>query len=81
MAQLGFVILYTRDVAKKMAFYERAFGLQKGCLAPKAEYGEMHGDVPLQFVQEDFARTYVRDFRRESTRAASCGHRDRFPVR
>jgi hypothetical protein len=28
MAQLGFVILYTRDVVKKMAFYERAFGLQ-----------------------------------------------------
>jgi hypothetical protein len=62
MAQLGFVILYTRDVAKKMAFYERAFGLQKGRLAPQEEYGEMHGDVPLQFVQEDFARAYVPDF-------------------
>src|SRR5262245_41754745 len=62
MAQLGFVILYTRDVAKKMAFYERAFGLQKKHLAEREVYGEMHGDVPLQFVQEDFARAYVADF-------------------
>jgi lactoylglutathione lyase len=62
MAQLGFVILYTRDVTKKMAFYERAFGLQRGNLSPQGEYGEMHGDVPLQFVQEDFARSYVPDF-------------------
>jgi lactoylglutathione lyase len=62
MAQLGFVILYTRDVVKKMAFYERAFGLQKGRLAPREEYGEMQGAVPLQFVQEDFARAYVPDF-------------------
>jgi uncharacterized glyoxalase superfamily protein PhnB len=62
MAQLGFVILYTPDVAKKMAFYERAFGLQKKRLAEGEVYGEMHGDVPLQFVQEDFARAYVPDF-------------------
>jgi lactoylglutathione lyase len=62
MAQLGFVILFTRDVVKKMAFYERAFGLQQKRLADGNVYGEMHGDVPLQFVQEDFARGYVPDF-------------------
>jgi lactoylglutathione lyase len=62
MAQLGFVILFTRDVPKKMAFYERAFGLQKKHVAEGEAYGEMHGDVPIQFVQEDFARGYVPDF-------------------
>jgi lactoylglutathione lyase len=62
MAQMGFVILYTRDVAKKIAFYERAFGLEKKSLAPGEVYGEMHGDVPLQFVKEDFASNYVREF-------------------
>jgi hypothetical protein len=35
-----------------MAFYERAFDPQKGRLV----YGEMQGDVPLQLVQDDFAR-------------------------
>jgi lactoylglutathione lyase len=62
MAQLGFVILYTADVAKKMAFYERAFGLQKKRVAEGEVYGEMHGDVPLQFVREDFAKAYIPDF-------------------
>jgi hypothetical protein len=36
MAQMGFVILYTRDVAKKIAFYERAFGLEKKRVSPRA---------------------------------------------
>ena len=62
MSQLGFVILYTRDVANKMAFYERAFGMQKKYVAEKEVFGEMDGEVPLQFVQEDFARGYVSDF-------------------
>jgi lactoylglutathione lyase len=62
MTRLGFVILYTRDVARKMAFYERAFGMEKKHLADKEVYGEMHGEVPLQFVQEDFVRTQVKDF-------------------
>ena len=62
MSQLGFVILYTRDVANKMAFYERAFGMQKKFLADQGVYGEMDGEVPLQFVQEDFAGGYVSDF-------------------
>jgi len=62
MIQLGFVILYTRNVAKKMTFYERAFGLQKKRLTEREVYGEMHGEVPIQFVQEDFAKVYVPDF-------------------
>jgi uncharacterized glyoxalase superfamily protein PhnB len=46
-----------------MAFYDRAFGMQKGRLADQEVYGEMlGGDVKLQFVQEEFARRYVPDF-------------------
>ena len=50
MSQLGFVILLTRDVAGRMAFYERAFGMQKKYLPEKEVFGEMDGEVPLQFV-------------------------------
>ncbi len=62
MNRIGFIIVYTRDVAKKIAFYERAFDMKKKSIADKGIYGEMEGDVPLQFVQEDFARTQVNDF-------------------
>jgi len=63
VTQLSFVIMYTRDVASKMAFYERAFGMQQGRLADTGVYGEMlGGDVKVQFVQEDFARQYVPNF-------------------
>jgi catechol 2,3-dioxygenase-like lactoylglutathione lyase family enzyme len=79
MSQIGFVILYTRDVAKKTAFYERAFGMQKKYLAGKEVFGEMHGDVPLQFVQEDFARG--RGLRAEPCGAVARGHRARLPLR
>jgi hypothetical protein len=52
--------MYTRDVAKEMAFYDRAFGMQKGRLADDDVFGELlGGDVKLQFVQEEFARRYV----------------------
>ena len=62
MPGLGFVILYTRDVARKMAFYERAFGMKRKYLAEKEVFGEMEGEVPLQFVREDFVKTEVQDF-------------------
>lgn len=62
MTRLGFVILYTRDVASKLAFYERAFGMERKYLAEKEVYGELAGDAPLAFVQEELVHEHVKDF-------------------
>ena len=62
MTRLGFVILYTPDVPAKLAFYERAFGVERKFLSEEQAYGELAGDVPLAFVQEEFARKQGADF-------------------
>jgi len=62
MTKLGFLILYTPDVAKKIAFYERAFGVERKFVSEEGAYGELAGDAPLGFVNEDFARKSAGDF-------------------
>lgn len=62
MTRLGFVLLYTPSVPNKIAFYERAFGVERKYIAEKEVYGELAGDVPLAFVQEDFARGNAGEF-------------------
>jgi lactoylglutathione lyase len=59
--KLGFTLLYTRDVAAKLAFYEKAFGCKRIHVSPGGEYGQLEGDIPLGFVKEDFAK-HVVDF-------------------
>lgn len=53
---LGFVILYTQDVARKIAFYERAFGVAKKVIHGDGVYGEVEGPTSLGFAREDFVR-------------------------
>ena len=56
--QLGYTILYVASVPETMAFYERAFGLERGMLAPGDVYGEMAtGATKLGFSAVEFART------------------------
>jgi catechol 2,3-dioxygenase-like lactoylglutathione lyase family enzyme len=62
MTKLGLVILYTPDVAKKIAFYEKAFGVERKFVSDEGAYGELAGDVPLGFVAEEFARKSAGDF-------------------
>jgi uncharacterized glyoxalase superfamily protein PhnB len=50
MQKLGFVLLYTKDVPAKLAFYARAFGTEKAFLSPTATYGQIAGDVPIGFA-------------------------------
>jgi uncharacterized glyoxalase superfamily protein PhnB len=57
MNKLGFVILYTRDVAKKIAFYEQAFGMKKKAIVGDGAYGEVEGPPPLGFASEAFVRS------------------------
>ena len=50
MTKLGFVLLYTRDVPATIAFYERAFGVERQYLAENGSYGQLKGDVPIGFA-------------------------------
>jgi catechol 2,3-dioxygenase-like lactoylglutathione lyase family enzyme len=62
MPGLGFVLLYTPSVPKKIAFYERAFGVERKYIAENEAYGEIAGTVPLSFVQEEFAKQHGTHF-------------------
>ncbi len=64
ITKLGFCILYTPDVERKVAFYERAFGMERTFIAEGGSYGEMQGDVPLGFVDETFAEKGAGPFMR-----------------
>lgn len=55
MTRLGFVLLYTRDVPAKLAFYERAFGVERAFVSAEGTYAQVKGELPLGFVQEGFA--------------------------
>lgn len=57
--QLGFTLLYTRDVGAKLAFYEKAFGVERQYVSKDGEYGQLAGAVPLGFVREDLARKTI----------------------
>jgi uncharacterized glyoxalase superfamily protein PhnB len=56
---LGGVILYTRDVAKKAAFYEAAFGAEVQSRAPGNVYVQLKGSVPLGFTAESFGASAI----------------------
>jgi catechol 2,3-dioxygenase-like lactoylglutathione lyase family enzyme len=56
---LGGVILYTPDVTAKVAFYEKAFGLETSSRAPGDVYVQMKGAVPLAFSKESFIETML----------------------
>ena len=56
--KLGYTILYVESVAETVAFYEAAFGLERGMVAPSNEYGEMQtGDTKLAFAANGFVKT------------------------
>src|SRR4051812_22805870 len=63
-------ILYVPDVSAAIAFYERAFGLQQGFIAPDASYGTLAGDGgQLAFASHDQAAEGIGD----EGRAAPAG--------
>ena len=62
MTRLGFVLLYTPSVPDKIAFYERAFGVERKYIAENGAYGELAGAIPLAFVKEEFALGNGTDF-------------------
>ena len=56
--KLGYTILYVQSVADTLAFYESAFGFERGMVTPAHEYGEMKtGDTKLAFAANSFVKT------------------------
>jgi catechol 2,3-dioxygenase-like lactoylglutathione lyase family enzyme len=56
--KFAYTILYVRDVARSLAFYEAAFGLQRRFLHESGTYGELEtGATALAFAAESLAQT------------------------
>jgi uncharacterized glyoxalase superfamily protein PhnB len=56
--KLGWVLVYVKDVARAVDFYERAFGLKRRFVHDSGQYAEMEtGESTLGFVAEDLARS------------------------
>jgi catechol 2,3-dioxygenase-like lactoylglutathione lyase family enzyme len=72
--RLGFCILYTPDVSAKVAFYERAFGMERKFVAEGESYAEMKGPPPLGFASEAQAGALAGEFARSRRDAppAAC---------
>ena len=53
----GYTIVYVRDVAASLAFFEHAFGLKRRFLHESGGYGELDtGGTALAFARHDVAR-------------------------
>jgi lactoylglutathione lyase len=54
--RFGYTILYVRDVAASLAFYERAFGQRRRLLHESGQYGELEtGATTLAFASHELA--------------------------
>ncbi|HTI33859.1 MAG TPA: VOC family protein [Miltoncostaea sp.] len=55
-ARLGWVIVYVPAVEDAIAFYERAFGLERTFIDPSGTFGQLAtGDTALAFAHESLA--------------------------
>jgi catechol 2,3-dioxygenase-like lactoylglutathione lyase family enzyme len=60
--RFGYTILYVRDVAATLDFYERAFGQQRRFLHESGEYGELEtGPTTLAFATHGLAALNLPD--------------------
>jgi lactoylglutathione lyase len=56
--KFAYSILYVASVSETMAFYEAAFGLQRGFITDTKDYGEMQtGNTKLAFGANAFVKT------------------------
>lgn len=57
MNRLSTVIFYVADVSKTMAFFEKAFGLQRSFIDPSGHYGQLEtGSTSLGFASLELAQ-------------------------
>lgn len=66
MNTLGNVIFYVKDVAKTVAFFEKAFGIERAFIDPTGHYAQMEtGATALGFASLDLAKQNLRKKFRE----------------
>jgi len=57
MNRLGNIIYYVQDVEKTIAFFEKAFGMEKAFIDPTGQYGQLEtGSTALGFASLDLAK-------------------------
>ena len=62
MSHFAYTILYVRDVAATIEFYENAFGFKRKFISPDGEYGELlTGATTLSFARIELAKTNIPD--------------------
>jgi uncharacterized glyoxalase superfamily protein PhnB len=62
MIKFAYTILYVKDVATAIEFYERAFGFTKKFITPENDYGEIvTGDTTISFATTVLANTNLKD--------------------
>lgn len=62
MIQFAYTILYVRDVAASIRFYEQAFGFQQKFISPENDYGELiSGTTSLAFAALTLGRQNLED--------------------
>lgn len=60
--QFGYTIIYVGDVAASLAFFERAFGLQRRFLHESGMYGELEtGATTLAFAAHEMGAMHLPD--------------------
>lgn len=68
MTTFAYTILYVKDVAKTIAFYENAFGFQRKFVDPENQYGELNtGSTTLSFASMELASSNLKDGFQESS--------------
>ncbi|MEW6704912.1 MAG: VOC family protein [Pseudomonadota bacterium] len=73
--RFGYTIVYVRDVAASLAFFEHAFGLARRFLHVSGGYGELDtGTTALAFAQHETARANLgHDYLAADTAPAPLG--------
>lgn len=57
--KFGYTIVYVKDVAATIDFYERAFGLTRRFVGDDNQYGEMEtGETTLSFASNELAQSH-----------------------
>lgn len=68
MVKLGYTILYVKDVAKAVEFYEKSFGLERKFMTPENDYAELKtGETTLAFASIELAKTNLKNGFSESS--------------
>lgn len=61
MIKFAYTILYVKDVAKSIEFYEKAFGFTRKFVTPDNDYGELSvGETTLSFASVTLANSNLK---------------------